>query len=318
MIDIFGQIAPFFAVVLIGWLAARPGAVSRNGLIDEPGIAGLNAFIFKIALPPLLFTAMSRAPEVAAEGLELAGAYGVATVGLYVVMRIAGFALFRLKGGENALFGYLSINGNVGFVGLPLISLTLGEPALLPAAIVLSFDIIVMMSGTAILLEAAKGGGSALRAFFRAILSPVPVSVILGVAWGWASSTYGLELPELVARLLAFLGQAAAPAALFATGAILGRKRSDQRVGEIGALTLAKLAIHPALVALSLALLAPDLPPLWVAAGVLAAACPASNNAVLMAANFGRYELRASAVVLITTALSILSYAAAAALLEGG
>lgn len=326
VLEVFSQIAPFFAVVLIGWLAAKPGALSKDGLIDEPGLSGLNAFIFKIALPPLLFTAMSRAPEASEQAGQLVLAWAAATIGLYAVMRLAGFALFGLRGGVNALFGYLSINGNVGFLGLPLIALTLGDAAQLPVAILLSFDVIVMMTGTAILLEAAKARGGdgpsgvqvAAKAFFRAIVSPIPISVFLGFLWGAAANAYDLTLPDFIARLLDLLSQAAAPAALFATGAILGRKRADQRIGEIGAATAAKLFLHPILVALALAFFAPELDPLWVAAGVLAAACPASNNAVLLAVNFGAYELRASAVVLISTALSILTYAAAAAWLQGG
>lgn len=317
MLDVFEQIAPFFAVVLLGWLSAKPGVFSAKGMIDEPGLTGLNAFIFKIALPPLLFLAMTRAPQAIEEGVDLVTGYAIATVGLYAVMRLLAYIVFRLKGGENALFGYVSINGNVGFLGLPLIALTLSEEAVLPVTIVLSFDIILMMSGTAIWLEITKGGpGGAFKAFFRAVFSPVPVAILLGAAWGWASMTYEIDTPEMLTRLLTLLGSAAAPAALFATGAILGRKSGDQRLGEISVLSLAKLVAHPVLVALALGWIAPDLPPLWVAAGVLAAACPVSNNAVLLASNFGRYEHRASAAVLISTALSLVTYAAAAAWLQ--
>lgn len=317
MIAAFNQIAPFFCVVLLGYLLARPGLLGPRGLFADSGVAALNTFIFQVALPPMLFLATSRSPKTTDGGFDLLLGYGVATIGLYLAMRVAAYAFFRLKGGENALFGYVSINGNAGFLGLPLIALTLGEEALLPAAMVLSFDIMVMMSGTAIQLEALKSGGNALRGFVRAIISPIPIAVIAGFAWGWATREYGVALPDPVERFLTLLAQAAAPAALFATGAVLATKQGDERVGEIGLMTAAKLVAHPMLVALSLAYLAPDLPPLWAAAAVLAAACPTSNNAVLLAANFGSYEARASAVALISTALSILTYAVAASWVQG-
>ena len=282
----------------------------------------MTAFVFKVALPPMLFLAMTRAPDATAEGLDLLLGYAIATIGLYALVRLAGWALFRLRGGENALFGYISINGNVGFLGLPLISLTLGDEALLAAATVLAFDTIIMMTGTAMQLEAAKarGGsrGDTARALARAIFNPVPIAVFGGLSWGWAATNFDLALPGFVARMLELLASAAPPAALFATGAVLGRSVGDQRLGEVGLLMGAKLVIHPVLVALSLAYFAPDLPPLWAAAGVLAAACPASNNAVLLATNFGSYAARASAVALFSTALAILTYAAAAAWLQGG
>ena len=311
-------IAPFFAIVLIGWLAAK------RGMFSEAGLGGLNAFIFNISLPPLLFQTMSRAPEqgFGAEGAgwTLLAAYGLATLALYLGAMVIGAALFGLRGPARTLFGHLSANGNVGFLGLPLAIAALGPEAALPTAMILTFDIVVVMSATTLLLERGRtpdagapprGAGAALRAAF---LNPIILGALGGVAWGaLGRGALGMEMADPLARLLDVLGQAAAPAALFAVGATLAHKKSDRRQGEIATLCVMKLAAHPALTLLSLSLLAPEAPALWAAAAVLAAANPSSNNAVIFANNYGVYEARASATVLASTALCLITFAAIAA-----
>lgn len=311
-------IIPFFAIVLIGWFAAK------RGVFDTAGLAGLNAFIFSVALPPLLFRTMARAPEADAAALSLVAHYAAITLLLYVVARLFGRIAHGLTGAENAIYGHLAVNGNAGFLGLPLITAALGAGATLPVALALTTDIVLIMSLTTLSLEASRafaGGGlgvlgalaAAGRAVWRAATNPVLLGAVGGVFWGAIGvQRYGLELPTVVAAIMDTLGQAAAPAALFAVGATLGHNRLDQRVGEIGTLSIWKLVAHPAATLLTFVLLAPDTPALWIAAVVLSASLPASNNAVVFANVYRAYEARASATVLVTTALSVLTFTALA------
>lgn len=313
--DAAGLIGPFFAVVLIGWLAGR------FGIFNAAGLDGLNAFIFNIALPPLLFRAMSQAPEADAAAAPLLLAYATATLALYTLARLTGRGIFGLRRGEDAVYAHLSVNGNVGFLGLPLAAAALGPAAALPTALILTTDIVLVMTLTSLSLEAAGGGGKGPRyrrrrraiwgPLRRALINPITGGAIGGAVWGYAGEgALGLSLPGPAISLLDLLAQAAAPAALFATGATLAHRRLDRRAAELGSLVIWKLAIHPLAIAAILTVAAPDLPPLWFAAAVLAAACPASNNAVIFAGVHRVYEARASAVVLLTTALSAFAYAA--------
>lgn len=309
----FSAILPFFAIVVIGWLAAR------RGLFNEAGLAGLNAFIFNIALPPLLFRIMSRAPT--AEGAwSFIALYGAATLTLYVATLAIGRLVFDLRGQPGALFNHLAVNGNTGFLGLPLAAAALGDDAVLPTALTLTFDIVVVMTLTTLLLEMGRAGRVGARALWRALANPILIAVFCGVLWGAVGEqAYGLELPEAVVRLFDTLGQAAAASALFVTGATLAHKKSDRRMGEIGTLAVLKLAAHPLFILGAFlaagALAGVETPPLWLAAALLVGCCPSSNNAVVLAGVYGAYEARASATVLITTAISIVSYTTVAALL---
>ncbi len=321
MIDALLLVAPFFLIVLVGY------AAGKLGVFNAAGLDGLNAFIFKIALPPLLFRVMSSGPSNTAEALPYLAAYGAATLGVYVFARLVGFGVFGLRGGAAALYGHLSINGNVGFLGLPLVAAALGPEALLPAALALVFDLAVVMALTTLSLEAASGSGGIARALGRAFLNPIILAVFAGLAWRFGVDAGMLERipPDLapgaeaagaaMGRFLDLLGPAAAPAALFATGATLAHKALDRRVAELGSITLWKLALHPLATLAAFWASAPETPALWISAAVLVAANPASNNAVVFAGVYRIYEARASATVLISTALSIATFAAFVAFL---
>lgn len=313
MIDALLLIAPFFAVVLVGY------AAGKLGVFDNAGLGGLNAFIFKIALPPLLFRVMMQAPATTDAAWPYLAAWGAATLALYGLARLAGRLVFGLRGGFAAVHGHLAVNGNVGFLGLPLVAAALGPEAALPTALALTFDILVVMSLTTLSLEAATGAGGFFRALFRTLINPIALAVLGGVAWRYyADLELGLAMPSVVIRFMDLLGQAAAPAALFATGATLAHRALDRRVGELAAMSLWKLVAHPLAVILAFALIAPDMPAVWIAAAVLSAAIPSSNNAVVFANAYGVYEARASATVLLTTALSLGSFAVVLAWIEAG
>ncbi len=324
-------IAPFFAVVLIGWLAAK------RGLFDKAGLAGLTAFVFYIALPPLLFQAMARTPLVGAEAgaLRFALIWGGATLALYLLAWLFGRLGFGLRPPEATLHAHLACNGNVGFIGLPLVPALFGGEALAAVALALTIDIVVVMSLTAALLSAQtaqdgsegvgqrgdQGGGSALAraaaAAGRALLNPIPIAAVAGGLWGATAPAAGLETPEMLGALLDLLGQAAPPAALFAVGATLAHATADRRSGEVGLLCLWKLVAHPALIAAGLLIFAAPgsdaaVPAIWIAGGLAAAACPSSNNAVIFAVRHGVYAARASATVLVSTGLSLIALAAVA------
>ncbi|MEO1329434.1 MAG: hypothetical protein AAFW46_07220, partial [Pseudomonadota bacterium] len=97
----------------------------------------------------------------------------------------------------------------------------------------------------------------------------------------------------------------------------------SRRSGDPSAYARASLrprTTPPAAVILALAVAAPmiapevSIDPIWVAGAALAASCPSSNNAVIFAVQHKIYEARASATVLISTALSLVTIATIAAL----
>jgi predicted permease len=111
-----------------------------------------------------------------------------------------------------------------------------------------------------------------------------------------------------VNEFLEILGGAATPGALFAIGASLAGK-SAERMAVAGWLSLCKLVLHPAAVAVA-ALLVFDVDPYAAGVMITAAALPVAGNVYILAQHYGVAPARVSAAILLSTGISILTISA--------
>ncbi len=117
---------PFFAVVLLGWLAARAGP------LPESAIPGLNAYVLFFALPCMLFRFGASLPLGRLADPALLAIYLVSamlTIGLTVALTVRrgerpGVGL------KDAAFGaVVAAFPNAGFMGVPLLVALFGDAA---------------------------------------------------------------------------------------------------------------------------------------------------------------------------------------------
>ena len=225
---------------------------------------------------------------------------------IHLAVIVAAVALWRGTTREEAVFeAHTGVIGNVGFLGIPMLSLLLGPAAVGPVLLVLAVDLIVFSSVLTMLVTGFRSGRVNLGTFrilaVGLLANPMIVSVGLGLGWG----ATGWTLPVPVNEFLTLLGAAATPCALFAIGASLAG-RSAERVEVAAWLSFAKLVLHPAAVAIAALLLFPVEP---YAAGVMiaAAALPVAGNVFILAQHYGVAPQRVSSAILISTAASILT-----------
>ena len=316
--------APFFGLVLCGWLAARARVLPLGA------IPGLNAFTVFFALPALLF-------RLGAGGTLAHGLSGVAMLvyGAAALLLVAGvWRLERSRPGAaadplHAAFAALTTAfPNSGFLGLPLLMSLLGASAAGPIACTLLVDVFLTSSLCLALAHAAEHTGHPLQAArdaLRPVLgNPLPWSIAGGALAGWL----GVAPSGALDHGLKMLADAASPVALFTLGAMLERARqqpaapaSSAAVRPIGGLSLLKLVAHPALVAglgLLADLLGAGLPrAAWVAL-VLTAALPSAGNVSLLAERHGADTGRLARLIVVTTAASFVSFIVIATLLHVG
>ena len=105
------------------------------------------------------------------------------------------------------------------------------------------------------------------------------------------------------------LGSAATPCALFALGASLTRYSLGGNLREPAWLVALKTVIHPFIVWL-LATQVFDVPPLWVATGVLLAALPAGITPYLFAQRYGACQSTVASAVFLSTLVSVATLSA--------
>ncbi len=139
----------------------------------------------------------------------------------------------------------------------------------------------------------------------RIVGQPIVVATVLGLVVAYS----GLSWPDPVDAFFAMVRGAAAPAGLFATGAILATVRPLGVPREIPYLAAGKLIIHPIIVYVLLGWVG-DFPPVWVYSAVLIAALPAAPEVIGIARNYSALDGRAGQFVLAITALSIVTLTA--------
>lgn len=308
MLPILLKTLPFFAVIGLGF------AAGRTQFFSQDATAYLTKFVFYFALSAMLFgfAASLDLGSVFSWGFVAAYLLGSGVVWAVVLMvaKLRGAAL------QEAVFeAQTGVIGNVGFLGIPMLSLLMGKAAVGPVLLVLSIDLIVFSSVLTIIITAARGGQVTVGIFrhlaYGLLKNPMIVSMVLGLAWG----ATGWSMPVPAAEFLTLLGAAATPCALFAIGASLAGRRAE-RVGVAVWLTFAKLVLHPAAVAVAA---------LWIftvdryAAGVMiaAASLPVAGNVFILAQHYGVAPQRVSAAILISTLISVASVTAVIAWVGG-
>ena len=78
---------------------------------------------------------------------------------------------------------------------------------------------------------------------------------------------------------------------------------------QLGYIVPAKLVLHPALMYLALSWMG-DFDPIWVFTAVLLAALPTATNVFVLAQQYDTWVQRASASILVSTVLSVLTVTA--------
>ncbi|MEL6169555.1 MAG: AEC family transporter [Pseudomonadota bacterium] len=308
MLGILLQTLPFFAVIGLGYSAGR------SGVFTEDATAYLTKFVFYFALSAMLFrfTATLSIREIFDPTFVVAYLAGTAFV--YVLATVIGLTRRRPMV-EAAFEAQCAVIGNVGFLGVPMLALLLGEAAVAPIILVLVVDLTIFGSLIVILINASREGRITARTLAVVIgglaRNPMIVSISAGLVW----SALRFPIPGPMDDFLELLGGAATPGALFAIGASLAFK-SAERLSVAGWLSFAKLVLHPAAVAVS-ALLLFGVAPFPAAVMIAAAALPVAGNVFILAQHYGVAPQRVSATILISTLLSVITVTAVVAWVRG-
>ncbi|MBT8456145.1 MAG: AEC family transporter [Alphaproteobacteria bacterium] len=304
MLDILLQTLPFFALIGLGYWAGS------TGFFSEEATAYLTKFVFYFALSAMLFRFSANLSLAEVLDWTFVGAYLSATMVVYLFATLV--AILRSRPvDEAAVEAQCAVIGNVGFLGVPMLVLLLGQEAVGPVLLVLAVYLIVFGSLIVILITGSRDGRMSFRIFrtvgLGLVRNPMIVSISLGLAW----SALSWPIPKPVNEFLSLLGAAATPGALFAIGASLASK-SAERLSVAIWLSTSKLVLHPIAVAVAALLIFPVEP---YAAGVMiaAAALPVAGNVFILAQHYGVAPQRVSAAILISTAVSVVTVTAVVA-----
>jgi predicted permease len=200
---------------------------------------------------------------------------------------------------------------NSGFVGYPILLLSLAPVADVSLALNMVVENLLVIPLLLFMAERARGSAvGAGRAMALALQRLVANPLVLGLGGGLLVSAWGVALPAPVSRTVDMLAMASGAVSLLVIGGTLVGLPLRGLAGRVLPLALSKLLLHPFLVWLALAVVpwlgfSPLEPQLYTAA-VLSAAMPMMGIYPTLAQAHGQDEWAAVAL-LLTTVLSFLT-----------
>jgi malonate transporter and related proteins len=312
MADILGLVLPFFGMIFLGALLAR---LTRQPL---EALGWMNTFVVYVALPSLFFQLIARTPvEQLTEWRYVLGVV-LSTYIVFLLMFVASVLISRGDVAQSTVRGLAAAYGNIGYMGPGLALLAFGPEAAVPVALIFCFENIVHFAVAPMMMAIAGGERSSpLQLAIGVIRKIVLHPFIIATAAGVAAAALQFEPPVPVARLLEYLAQAAAPCALFAMGVTLALRPLQRVPRELGFIAALKLVVHPALCYVVLSAIG-DFSEVWIFSAVLLAALPTATNVFVIAQQYNVWVQRASASVLLTTVLSVISVTALLYMIRSG
>lgn len=309
---------PFFALVLLGYVAVQ------RGMLPESAIPGLNGFVLFFALPCMLFRFGSSMPlaqllDPVLIAIYLGGALLMVlfTIALTLRQRPDGPGVTM----KDAAFGALvAAFPNSGFMGFPLLIGLLGERVAGPLIGCILIDLVVTSSLCLALAQLRPASETATRqdllpSFARAMRGAFSNPLPWAIALGALVAAIGLPQPQAFKDIVRMLGDAATPVALFTIGAVLWRAQqhahSRTPLRDYLPVALIKLLIHPLLM-LAGGVLAnaagAEISSFALLVLVLNAALPSASNVAILAERYGADNGRITRIIMASTALAFASF----------
>jgi predicted permease len=292
---------PIFALILTGFICGY------FSVFDRTATDNLNRFAVYLALPSLMFVAMSKITPDQVRQLGFVGAF---CAGFSITFAVA-FAISRARGRRVAnasIEGLDAGYSNVGFMGIPMCLLVFG-PESAPASIIATLFtacILFLFAVVVVEIDLQKGNSfwSTGAKVARSLLtSPLLIAPIAGLCIGLS----GLKVPTPFENFTTLLGGAASPAALVCIGLFLAQESvvSDDAV-SIGILVAMKLILQPAITAF-FAFYVFTMPPLWSHSAVILSALPIGSGPFTIAKLYGLEAGVTSGAILASHVFAVLT-----------
>ncbi|MEM7544587.1 MAG: AEC family transporter [Pseudomonadota bacterium] len=304
MLDVLSLIIPYFGLIAVGFVTAK---LNRTPI---EALGWLNIFVVYLALPALFIKILAETPVEDLTRWDFILTNLAVTFAIVAVTFL--FGLLKSRGDlriamiQSLAGGY----GNIGYMGPGLAILIFGEQAAVPIALIFCFENILHFTMAPAVMamggrEKRRISGLVVEVIKKIIFHPFIIATAIGVM----IAVSGIAPPVPVSQLIAYLAQAAAPCALFAMGVTLALRPLRRVPGSLLYIVPLKLIVHPSLMYVALTTFGP-FDPVWTLTAVLLAALPTATNVFVIAQQYGVWAERASATILITTTLSVITVSA--------
>lgn len=285
---------PVFLLMVLGVI------FQKMGLFNEEITRGMNQFVFKAALPVLLFEDLAGSDFVKVwDGRFVAFCFGATLLGILLAFCLSLFLKDKSLRGEFVQGSYRS---SAALLGIAFIKNIYGDAGMAPLMIIGSVPLYNVMAVVVLSFTRPGGGGVSREALGRTLKGILTNPIILGILAGVVWSLSGLRQPAIMEKTVASLSGLATPLGLMAMGASFDIKKAGAKAGPALAASAVKLLGLCALF-LPAAVYAGFVREQLVAILVMLGSATTVSSFV-MAKNMGHEGVLSASIVAITTCAS--------------
>ncbi|MBI5273953.1 MAG: AEC family transporter [Chlamydiales bacterium] len=235
-------VLPVFVVVILGWL------FKTWNLIKEDAVKHYYLFVKMVAAPALLLLSLGSTTFDNIWNWRYIACLGVPVLGLFVVAVYVIRVILRKQTPMAAITALAFASSNVGYIGLPLLYGVFGRRAMIPAALAIVIQMLLLSLAIFFLDMSATEKSSVQKSFKKAVsfflFHPLMIAIIVGVLYSLTS----FPIPAGIAKFLHVLEIAIVPLALFTIGLQIDVSSFGKRFQSSFLIWFIKLVVFPAIV----------------------------------------------------------------------
>lgn len=303
MFNVLTVTAPIYLLIATGFLC------TRFGLFQRADLRVFGKYVINVALPALLFNALSQRNLSEVLHADFLAAYGLGSLAMIGLGLLWTLRVQRQPLSRAAIMAMGMACCNSGFIGFPLVTQVVGgaTAAVCLALAMMVENLLLLPLVLAVADSDVPGDPTHSRADrWRAALAQSMKGLarnpmVHGLVLGLVFSALGWRLPDPVARAVGLVAASSSAISLFVIGGSLVGVSARGLLRDVGTIAVGKLLLHPALVLVVVWLLPPMPHDLQVAVIVMAAV-PMLGIYPILAQKHGHDAMAAGAQLAVTVA----------------
>lgn len=301
---------PVFLVILVGYI------LKRLNIINDNFVAVANKYVFKVALPVLLFKDIATMKNLSQAKGSFVLFCMFTTIAMFLLIWLFSYLVLKDKSQVGA-FSQAAARGSAAILGVAFVENICGSSGMAPLMIMSAVPFFNVLSVIILTFSADMGKKTKdceevkasqdvkekrkktiKKAFVNIIKNPIIIGILLGMPF----AIYKIKIVTIPMRLIDYIGRTATPMALIAIGGGFNKKEALSRVKTaVGASFIKLLALPAIFMPLAFKF---DFASSELIAILIMLASPTTVSAYVMAKGMDNDEVLTSNTVMLTTLFS--------------
>jgi len=300
MFEILAITIPIYVAIALGY------GLTRWGIFPKSDMRAFGTFVVKVAMPALLFNALSQRKLSDILNADYVLAYALASLLTLVLAIVWALRVGRHSRSMSSCFAMGMSCPNSGFVGYPIILLSLGPIAGVALALNMIVENLLIIPLLLAWAETGQGQQRWHQIVVQTLKGMLSNPMIWGIVLGFLFSWFEVQLPASLSRTVTLFAQASGALSLFVIGGSLVGLPVKGMGSNVAQIAVGKLLVHPLVMALVLWWVLPIQDPVLRMAALLTCAMPMFGIYPILTQKHGHDGLSAAAL-LVTTMASFVS-----------